>query len=374
MHKALILLVLVALASETSITSQAHLEKELLFHERIKAESGIIEDFDGRARATIATPSPKQQRIHPAFAAVARESMLEPGGRRSNYPQRADADFNVRVARPAYVNRHPKVLFDEAHNNTDTATGRYRPFVELVANDGYSVTPGTRAFSKSALNAYQVLVIVNALGPQSDREASPFTGEECDVVRAWVSAGGGLVLITDNAPFSAAMGELSKRFGVDLTVGYTIDKIHYNRDSEDETELLFTRQDGLISDHAITRGRDATEQINRVVTFTGTSLKGPEKSVPFLKLAETAMDVVPPTRNKAASNEPAPDYVAVSAAGRAQGVALEFGKGRVVVLSEAAMLTAQVTTRGVRFGMNVSGIDNRQLALNIMHWLSGSLK
>jgi len=44
------------------------------------------------------------------------------------------------------------------------------------------------------------------------------------------------------------------------------------------------------------------------------------------------------------------------------------------VLGEAAMLTAQVALRGFRFGMNVTGIDNRQLALNMMHWLSGLLR
>ena len=54
-----------------------------------------------------------------------------------------------------------------------------------------------------------------------------------------------------------------------------------------------------------------------------------------------------------------------------QGLAFEYGAGRVVVLGEAAMLTAQI--RGpekIPFGMNVLGNDNRQLGLNIMHWLS----
>ena len=37
-----------------------------------------------------------------------------------------------------------------------------------------------------------------------------------------------------------------------------------------------------------------------------------------------------------------------------------------------AMLAARVA-RGQRFGMNSPGNDNRQLALNIIHWLSGSL-
>jgi hypothetical protein len=44
----------------------------------------------------------------------------------------------------------------------------------------------------------------------------------------------------------------------------------------------------------------------------------------------------------------------------------------VVILGEAAMLTAQVAD-GVAFGMNIPGNDNRQFALNIMHWLSRRL-
>jgi hypothetical protein len=86
------------------------------------------------------------------------------------------------------------------------------------------------------------------------------------------------------------------------------------------------------------------------------------------------MDVLPPERKQTSPEEAPPDHRQISAAGRAQGLALEFGKGRVVVLGEAAMLTAQVALRGFRFGMNVPGIDNRQLALNIMHWLSGLLR
>jgi len=34
------------------------------------------------------------------------------------------------------------------------------------------------------------------------------------------------------------------------------------------------------------------------------------------------------------------------------------------------MLRAQRPRRGLPVGMNVPGYDNRQLALNIMHWLS----
>jgi hypothetical protein len=49
---------------------------------------------------------------------------------------------------------------------------------------------------------------------------------------------------------------------------------------------------------------------------------------------------------------------------------MPFGKGCVVVFGEAAMLTAQ----NKNFGLNYPGTDDRQLVLNVMHWLTGLLK
>jgi hypothetical protein len=57
---------------------------------------------------------------------------------------------------------------------------------------------------------------------------------------------------------------------------------------------------------------------------------------------------------------------------------MTYGDGRVVVLGEAGMLSAQLVRfpngRETRFGMNVPGNDNQQFALNVLHWLSGLLK
>ena len=58
-------------------------------------------------------------------------------------------------------------------------------------------------------------------------------------------------------------------------------------------------------------------------------------------------------------------------AGQAQGLAFHFGKGRVVVLGEGAMVTAQVEHRRP-YGMNTPDNDNRQFVLNLMYWLSTS--
>lgn len=288
--------------------------------------------------------------------------------------QTTDSAFNATVARPAYPRLHPRVLFDEAHDNADTSGGSYKAFVDLVKSDGYHVLANSRKISVPLLTGYSVLVIVNASGPQAKRNAPAFTAAECDAVRDWVKSGGALLLISDHSPFSTAVSPLSQSFNVELTNGFTIDPIQHNKESEDETELVFTRENALLMDHPITRGRNPSERINRIMTFSGTSLKGPEGSVAFLKLADTAFDVLPPDRKQASPEDAPPDYKKVSAAGRAQGLALGFGKGRLVVLGEAAMLTAQVARKGFPFGMNLPNIDNRQLALNIMHWLSRLLK
>ena len=282
--------------------------------------------------------------------------------RRAN--QVADPNFNATVAHPAYLGQHPKVLFDEAHHNFHTADGRYKPFVDLITNDGYRVSSNRLKFNGQTLEGYNVLVIANAMGailpilPGARKPA--FTEQECDAVREWVHEGGSLLLIADHDPAGGAAEILAKRFGVDMSKGHTFDRANYE-EIGGTSWLVFSSENHLLDDDAITQGRDASERIKRVIAFTGQSLKGPEGSMPFLRLADTAYDLLPSGQR-------------VSASGRAVGIALQFGKGRVVVLGEAAMMTAQLAgTEKFAFGMNYPGTDDRQLALNIMHWLSGAL-
>jgi hypothetical protein len=60
--------------------------------------------------------------------------------------QVADPNFDSSVAHPAYTAVAPTVLFDEAHLNFHTTQGRYKPFVDLISNDGYRVTPNRQSF------------------------------------------------------------------------------------------------------------------------------------------------------------------------------------------------------------------------------------
>jgi hypothetical protein len=308
------------------------------------------------------------------------------GGASAVGQQTPDRDFKATVADPAYKDKHPKVLFDEAHFNVHTTQGSYKTFVNLLASDGYQVAANDKPFEAKVLAGHDVLVISNARGAPRPSEKPAFTDAECDAVRDWVQSGGALLLVTDHYPTGHAAENLSKRFGVDMSKGTTIDRAHAPPDAVGGA-LLFSRDDQLLGDHPITRGRNESERIRRVVTFTGQSLQGPEGSTALLKFSDTAVDRLPSGADSGAGpvgrgrpNARRPMAVAggdvptVSAAGRSQGVALKFGQGRVVVLGEASQITAQQAGPQQRpMGMNYPNCDNRQFTLNIMHWLSGLL-
>src|SRR5712691_5298278 len=302
--------------------------------------------------------------------------------------QMADPNFDAKVAHPAYAKNGPKVLFDEAHNNFHTTSGRYKPFADLITNDGYQITSNKQKFSAETLKGFDILVISNALGAprmnQPEASNPAFTDGECDAVRDWVKGGGALLLIADHAPMGAANQILAQRFGVDMRSAFTSDSVNYDKESGNQGFLVYSRDNGLLMDHPITKGRDASERINRIMTFTGQSIKGPAGSTVLLKLADTAKDTPPPSQaDIQAAIEKArqggqpqlpppngmnlppgatmvrvqvPENAAISAAGRAQGIAFNFGKGRAVVLGEEAMLYAKKTRRGgMKFGINRNG-------------------
>jgi hypothetical protein len=138
--------------------------------------------------------------------------------------QQADQTFDASVKNPAYTTTHPKIIIDEAHFNFHTASGRYKPFADLLTNDGYVVGPNKEKFSAQSLTGFDVMVIANAGAAQqgsADRSKSAFTDAECDAVREWVRAGGALLLIADHNPAGAAAAILGARFDVDMSKGFS---------------------------------------------------------------------------------------------------------------------------------------------------------
>lgn len=262
-----------------------------------------------------------------------------------------DPNFDASVSRPAFTRVRPKVVFDEAHSNVHTAVGRYKAFVDMLKNDGYDVRSNTEPFRPKVLRQADILVIVLPNGGM--------TSDESDAVSEYVRNGGSLLLVLDHGKGPGST--LAQRFGVEGsdTSPFTQDPSH--NEGPIRGRLRFTAENGLLQDHPITRGRNREERITRVLTFQGQSLKGPPQSKSFLRLSNTAFDLLPDGSQK-------------SAAGRSQGLSLRFGSGKVVVMAEAGALSAQLVgpARG-EWGMNYPGFDNKQMTLNIMHWLSGLL-
>jgi hypothetical protein len=293
-----------------------------------------------------------------------------------NHADSYDPAFDARVTDPAYPGNGPILLFDEGHLNTHTTTGGYRPLVDLLRSDGYIVHVSRQPLSAAALKGVSVLLLALARGANDSNDAPAYLESEAAAIENWVHTGGSLLLITDHWPYGSAVSSLARRFNVQMGAGLVQDPKHHDPDRGD-SHLVFSVENGLLRDHPIVRGRTMTERVRKVLTFTGQSIKGPAASVAFLALSDAATERPPgpPYVERNGGNvRVSMEYGApVPAMGRAQGIAFEAQRGRIVVLGEAGMLRAQRDRSGALVGMNVAGYDNRQLALNIMHWLSRAL-
>ena len=136
--------------------------------------------------------------------------------------------------------------------------------------------------------------------------------------------------------------------------------------------IVFSESENLLGNHPILNGRNNFEKIRQVQTFAARTIIGPPNSSALLKLSESAIDYMFIDPEKITNSR-----VAVKTKGlRTFGVAFNFGKGKVVVISSSASFAAMQSGTGelYKIGMNTPGNDNRQFALNIMRWLTGYLK
>src|SRR4051812_10843014 len=281
------------------------------------------------------------------------------------FGQRVDSAYHPSVAAALHAARPVSVCIDEGHYNAHTATGRYRPLARLLTEAGYRLSRHRGAFSWKSLAPCTLLVVANAAGGDryrigpinlpihrgGERGDPAFTAGEVALVRQWVGRGGGLLLVADHAPFGQAAAALAEAFGVHMGGGF----VEVPSDSPAYAgpgRAAFTSEAGLLRPHPITAG------LRRGMTFTGQSLTGAGE--PLLQFPADAVEFVPP----------GPVLKGVPAAGHAQGLALDSGAGRVVVLGEAAMLSAQLDDRGEKMGMNAPGTDNEAFALHLFQWLS----
>lgn len=282
-----------------------------------------------------------------------------------------DPAFEPGVVEPAYpAGEGPLVLVDEAHHNYHTADGRYTSFRQLLEADGYRVEPLTAPATSEALAGADLLVIANALAEANVRRwrlptPSAFSAAEIAAIEAWVAAGRSLFLIADHMPFPGAAEDLAAAFGVFFGNGYAR--------GEGGGTLTFSRADGSLADHPVTRGRTPAEAVESVVAFGGQAFRAGVEAAPLMVLAPDSELLMPVRAGRFSERTPR-----LPAAGLLQGAVLRRGEGRLAVFGEAAMFTTQIFLRGeeevYKMGMSVAeAAGNRQFLLNLVHWLSGLL-
>ncbi|PLR19022.1 hypothetical protein CFHF_03160 [Caulobacter flavus] len=273
--------------------------------------------------------------------------------------QEADPTADLTVANPAFApGKGPRLAVDQGHNNFHTVEGRYAPFAAVARADGYRVSGLGMRFDQAALSEVDLLVVANPLAAENLgnwRLPTPgaYTPEEVAAVKAWVEAGGGLLLIADHMPFPGGAEPLARAFGFSFDNGFA--------QKTGGGPEFFQRQDGSLSEHAITRG------IDRVQSFTGSSFVAPPEAQPLMTLKggwsvalpEVAWEFDAKTRR-------------IDGEGRLRGAALIVGRGRVVVMGEAAMFTAQAAGPQKRkMGFNApTASRNKAFLLNVLHWLT----
>jgi hypothetical protein len=284
--------------------------------------------------------------------------------------QVADTNFNPIIARPEYrMGKGPVVLIDEGHNNFHTADGRYLPFARLLRADGYVVKGSAGEFNEPDLSKARILVIANALNSLNIQNwflptPSAFTDPEIDIVKRWVSGGGSLFLIADHMPMGGAAAEMAAAFGFKFTNGFAVD-------TSASGPAFFYRKDNTLLPCSITDGRNSSESVNKIVTFTGQAFKVPPGAVNILRFDERYLLLESDTAWVFDSHT---RYTPIN--NWSQGAYMRYGKGRLVFFGEAAMFTAQLAGPSqTKVGMNSEyAEENYKLLLNIIHWLDGKLE
>lgn len=300
----------------------------------------------------------------------------------SESSQQADPDFQPRdntTSMTSVVNT--VVVVDEAHNNFLTISDRYKPFKQVLSNNGYKVRSNTRSFTSDRLNKVDILVIANALDRNRSDWQPPFgralDDAEVNNIKKWVSDGGSLLLIADHTPFPKVIENLALAFGFEFSNGHV-------------RSYVFRSADNTLAEHPITTGADKNSslesiipmsmkasnetsslsgQVTQVKTFGGSAFKAPDEATSLLKIGQGVVSMEPLIPFQVTSSTPR-----ISMNGWSQGAVLKFGKGRLAVFSEGMMFSSQLDVKtGKKYGLRAVGAEqNEQFMLNIFYWLSSA--
>jgi len=282
--------------------------------------------------------------------------------------------FAGRIERPLFPDAGPAVLIDTAHWNLGTGAGRLTGLAGLLTADGYTVLPGANATRAEVLVDARIAVVVNPLGVLgvgrrlADRaglgalaffDDDGLIGQEIETTAQWVENGGSLLLAADPSPLARGSRALAARLGVTQHERLLVDVGH--AEPSDPTRLVFSRENGLFGVHPVVDGFPDAPPVNRVVTFGGQALEGRPEDAVLLRLSDSATQLAR-AGDPTTSGRPA--------TGLALALALERGRGRVVVIGDSHVLTTDADAGGAPTGLTWAGTNNERFVRYVFRWLS----
>ena len=284
------------------------------------------------------------------------------------WPMSNDTEFNSTVEKPVYEKgKGPKILLDGAHHNFFIQWDFIKPFSDLAKADGYQTMIDSLKFTPDYLKRFDIVMIITALPFDFTTKTEvtdeiTFSKEEINSLYEWVEQGGSLLVFSEHAPLDQAINPLLNRFGIESSIGTTIDSLNYNKEIGRTGWIEFSNQNGgLKSQHPILKGRTEKERVTKLMTFGGSALTG-KKYTNLLELSETSENVMHSTG------------VGPIGKGNSQALAGIVGKGKVVALGDSNGFTAMIFNEedGSKqpAGMNLKEYDWKQFVLNTLHWLS----
>ena len=269
-----------------------------------------------------------------------------------------DPDFKPKIEKPAYTGKGPRVLFSHRLTGLHFEEG----FLKVVRADGYRVRETTQPVTHELLSSTDILVIVEP-GEFTHQETpdSVISEVEATLVHDWVMQGGSL-LIASHGPGCDA---LLRRFNTDASHGQVIaDKPPL--EDEDPTFLAFKAETKTIANHIIIQGA-ADHPVSKVVAMAPQTFAVPDGAVALLSFPPgtledrtsneemiNAMKQVLANPSSAQSTEisgvpnraiviPLPSHPPQPTEGRAAAVVFTAGQGRVLLIGDPGMISAQVT-------------------------------
>jgi hypothetical protein len=272
---------------------------------------------------------------------------------------------------PVYsFNKGPIIYIDEYHNNDMSLNNNMFPLIEVLKKDGYQIKPLNESISELSLENVEILVIIGALHKTNIDNwklptPSAFDDKEIDLLLQWIQDGGNLLLVADHMPFPGAVKKLSSRLGVKWYNGFVIDSVNWGMST-------FSKKDRTLKYHYLLDGLNFNEKVNSVSTYYGSGFKIKDSTISGIFAFDDSNTVSYQTSE---AWKMFPNTPIISSDDLFQAAVLTRGNGRVALVGEASLFSAQFVGGDKNpVGLNFPNDNqNLQFVLNLFHWLSRAI-